>query len=375
MQNLKKFFLIIIFIFLLLFCAFLYKNSINKNAIVPLNTPKTFQITYLCGFFRINPCGVSNFKNFLSSGFRKENSKIMPPHDFIRKKPLLNLYNLGVFKGIIANKNNQDNSIVNLLFVLGRYNTDSFNILLESAAENKSKSSAYNIYIADLDGIASDENYYKHFETENVKINIIPEKDIKIIDKQADKITAFSYVRLMIMLPEILSNIDKILYINTNALILKDLKELYNTPIDNKYLAAALKYELDGYGNYHYISSRAAWIYTDYNPDVMLLNLKKMRKDKISDKFISAFEKGTFKKYSPVLRIYNAVMPVTRIKKLPVFYNFDYRIKSMNSFEKQLYSDKKYDIEDAPDVIKKAHIITNYDDEFYSSIKNRSLNN
>ena len=272
-------------------------------------------------------------------------------------------------------ENNQDNNIVNLLFVLGRCNTDFFNILLESAAENKSKASVYNIYLADLDGIITDADTYKKFETENIKINIIPEKEIKIIDKPENKIPAAGYVRFMILLPEILSNIDKILYINTNALILKDLKELYNTPINNRYLAAALKYELDGYGNYHYISSRAAWIYTDYNPDVMLLNLKKMRRDKISDKFISAFRKGKMNKYSPVLRIYNAVIPVTKIKKLPVFYNFDYRIKSMNSFEKQLYSDNKYDIKDVPDVIKKAHIITNYDDEFYSSIKNRSLNN
>lgn len=87
-------------------------------------------------------------------------------------------------------------------------------------------------------------------------------------------------------LPKYLDDVDKILYLDGDLLINKNIEELFQIDLDGMYLAAVNdmgdRYDEEGRSLY---ASRIGWQRDDYfNAGMMLLNLKQMRIDKISEK-------------------------------------------------------------------------------------------
>ncbi len=119
------------------------------------------------------------------------------------------------------------------------------------------------------------------------------------------------------LIPELLPDYDKVLYIDTDTLINKDLTELYSVELHNNYVGGV-------FSLYHYMKHSFVVNLLDipdmscfFNAGVMLMNLKLMRSDNLKQKletYIGQF-KGSVDQY-----IYNKVC-YGRVKFLPCKFN------------------------------------------------------
>ncbi len=80
-------------------------------------------------------------------------------------------------------------------------------------------------------------------------------------------------------LPDVLSDWDKVLYIDTDMIIQSDLSQLFNTDLGDAYIAA-VKDMAGMHENHH----NRLGLKNYFNAGMMLMNLKKMRAEKIGEK-------------------------------------------------------------------------------------------
>lgn len=162
-------------------------------------------------------------------------------------------------------------------------------VALTSLKKNKELGSVYNIYIV-YDNL---KNYSKQqickleeydFQIEFLKndfgdkLNSINSKAILEKEIAANKVAMTKF-----FMSDIFKNIDKVLYLDCDILILKDLKNFYEQNIENYY--AAVIPELD-IGEFDYMKRLGINHRHYFNSGVMLLNLKKMREDNISSQLV-----------------------------------------------------------------------------------------
>lgn len=83
-------------------------------------------------------------------------------------------------------------------------------------------------------------------------------------------------------LPQVLSDWDKVLYVDTDIIVQDDLSELFNTDLGNNYVAAVKDMAGMVDGRHHTKNGLKNY----FNAGLMLLNLKKMREDNVSEKLI-----------------------------------------------------------------------------------------
>ena len=102
-----------------------------------------------------------------------------------------------------------------------------------------------------------------------------------------------NYYRLK--LPELLHDINKIIYLDTDTLIYKDLTKLYNYNIKGKYFIGMLEHIDD------YFYKRNNVSFNNFiNTGVLLCNLEELRKDNISSKIIEYIKENHKKIIYPV---------------------------------------------------------------------------
>lgn len=105
-------------------------------------------------------------------------------------------------------------------------------------------------------------------------------------------ITVATYYRLM--LPEILPDCDKCIYLDGDTIICNGLLELFLTQMDEKYLAGVRAYiyydSADEHKNRLGIGEKSEFEYV--NAGVLVMNLKQMRTDECVDKFLSLLDKN-----------------------------------------------------------------------------------
>lgn len=170
------------------------------------------------------------------------------------------------------------------------------------------------------------------FEADSVKIinrllkeNNMPEaifynmqKDYQGIQMQIKHITYATFYRLQ--LPELLKDIDKCIYLDVDTVIEKDLKDLFDIEIENKYMAGVKA------AGYYYpeekkVKSMQLLEIAEFdqyvNAGVLLLNLKKMREDNLSESFENLLKKNFPSQDQDIL---NAAC-YSQIKILPPKYN------------------------------------------------------
>ena len=83
-------------------------------------------------------------------------------------------------------------------------------------------------------------------------------------------------------LPKVLSDWDKVLYIDTDVIVQDDLSELFDTDLGDNYVAAVKDMAGMVDGKHHTKNGLKNY----FNAGLMLLNLKKMREDNVSEKLI-----------------------------------------------------------------------------------------
>ena len=154
---------------------------------------------------------------------------------------------------------------------------------LESAIDTKEENTSYNVYIIAKDFTSKDVENVKKMEQKGVKINIVQAKDKNLNYENLGRFASYSISLQKIFIADYLKNIDKVLYIDADTLIQGDLSKLYKTNIKDYYVAAVkdgLMYQFPE----HIEEIGLTWRKFYFNSGIMLLNLKKIRKDnKISD--------------------------------------------------------------------------------------------
>ena len=215
------------------------------------------------------------------------------------------------------------NKIVNIVFTTDVNYKDYLKTTIRSAIANKNKDSVYNINIVCVDLPKSEEDKFKKFESKNVHINPVSVslKDIKDVGNYEVSYFVTRADLFKFFMPELFPKLDKILYIDVDVAIMKDLTDLYNTDLKDKFMAVVnkpiMEYSAEGYTIFgKYFPKRER----HYNCGVMLFNLKLWRENDITQALVN--EKNEKKETDLMTQyVFNAVLPQSKIKALAPINN------------------------------------------------------
>lgn len=154
--------------------------------------------------------------------------------------------------------------------------------MLTSAKANMDQESHYHIHVV----YRSIEDYIK-----KAFLDLrAPNYHISLIEVQNDRWERFPkvgefppIVMLRLELPNILHNIDRVLFIDGDVIVLNDLTELYQTQMGDNLVAAMLSYSLEASGYAKQFRTGQC-----INAGIMLMNLKKLRNEDYVSKFFDA---------------------------------------------------------------------------------------
>ena len=157
-----------------------------------------------------------------------------------------------------------------------------------SILENSSKYTFYIFYLLVEKNLFNKQNKKKfiHLEEKYVrcKINIIELTNENLSNARIDRYPISAYFRLL--LSKIIADVNRIIYLDGDTLVFKDLTKMINLEMNNNIILGFVddsykKAEKYGIKTYKYITS-----------GVLLIDLKKMRKENIIQKFLEFIDKN-----------------------------------------------------------------------------------
>lgn len=218
---------------------------------------------------------------------------------------------------------------INIIFSSDNNYAPYMGVAICSIFENKKE--GYLIDINILDGGIAEDNKIKLKVLEdkyNFKINYIKMdtnffKDFYI----SRQITQASYYRILI--PDLLPNIQKALYLDCDIIVINDIFELYNINIDNYYFAAV---DEENYGVDRLKNLRIPENEKYFNAGVMLINLKKWRETNINKKIIEFIREENHKLDSHDQDAINAIL-FGQWLNIPYKYNYTSMLVSIHPID------------------------------------------
>jgi len=177
---------------------------------------------------------------------------------------------------------------INVVFTIDKNYPLYTMLVINSILKHNVSKSDYTFYVINNNLSSWDELQMKYFVKYKKQKIVFIKVDADAINKGKDiyshtfycpHVTSIGTVRMMI--PRLLPNdVKKALYLDSDILVLKDLKELYDTDL-GKYYAAM------GWDNkYLYLPRGKKKGFEYFNSGVILMDLDKWRKDDISEKII-----------------------------------------------------------------------------------------
>lgn len=159
---------------------------------------------------------------------------------------------------------------------------------ISSAIKNKCETSVYNFYIITENITPADANALyrlKELAPETVNIILIAQKQPDLPYENMQRFLQYKVGMHKIYLPEILKNLDKVIYMDGDTIVLKDLRALYDMDVSNVYASVAKD------GIFYRFPKEMAEIGLDkrgfyFNSGVMLQNLKLQREDGVVSKLV-----------------------------------------------------------------------------------------
>ena len=148
-----------------------------------------------------------------------------------------------------------------------------------SIEKNKSFFSKIKYHVAIVDDIRRTKEYFNAFDKNKIEFIDVPNF---FKDKYDKKLVNAYNTRLLVA--EIFPSMDKILYLDSDILVFKDLSELYHTDLTNNYAAAVLDLAQSAEARNPVLGTKSY-----FNAGVVLFNLKKMRQDNMTEKLILAY--------------------------------------------------------------------------------------
>lgn len=190
---------------------------------------------------------------------------------------------------IEKNKCSKEKTNVNIVLITDSRYTLPTGVVMYSAIKNKCDSSFYNFYIVTENTTPEDDAYLlrmKNLAKDSVNITLLPRQEPDLPYENMQRFLQYKVGMHKIYLPEILKDIDKVIYMDGDTVVLKDLSGLFNIDIENVYAAVAKD------GIYYRFPKEMKEIGLDkrgfyFNSGVMLYNLKKQRKDNIVEQLIN----------------------------------------------------------------------------------------
>lgn len=211
----------------------------------------------------------------------------------------------------------------------------------------------YHIYVVTIDITPDNAEKMRNLEEAGFKITLI-EDDAKFAkyNRREDNFTSKStYTRFY--LDELLPELDKVIYLDDDLVIQQDLAELDQILIEDYYCAAVRDMVAETSTPSH-MEKLGCNLKYHFNAGVMLLNLKKMREDKTSEKLIDYIQHGL--NYLGNQDAFNIVFN-GNVKYISCLWNFHVMyLKKMSSEKIAEYYDIS-NIKDEYDFIKESKIV------------------
>ena len=210
-----------------------------------------------------------------------------------------------------------DTSTIHIAFITDNNFVIPTSVAISSIIESKEPATRLCIHVVCASLSDENEAVFHSFASDTVEIDIILQDADrffalhKVVHCNASRAALLKFV-----LPELLPDCDRVLYLDGDILVKGDLTELYNVELADNYAACVLN---------SFTFFRAHYTYEDkvgryFNSGVMVLNLRLMREDAVTDRLIAA--KQTAQRHVLMDQIaFNYVFD-KRISVLPVRYNF-----------------------------------------------------
>ena len=172
-------------------------------------------------------------------------------------------------------------------------------VALESLIRNSSKNYYYAIKVLYTNIEERNKKKIAKYERDNVKIEFV---DLNYyIEEVKDKLytrdyyTNTTYFRLFI--PNLYPQYDKVLYLDSDIVVLGDIADLYNVEIGDNLVAAAPDDVIQSSNIFQEYAERVVGVakYQNYfNAGILLMNLDEMRKFEFQEKFLYLLEQVKF---------------------------------------------------------------------------------
>lgn len=186
----------------------------------------------------------------------------------------------------MISKHKEETPIIPIVYITDNNFVMQTAVSITSLIYNRKKIN-YKVYIIGSNLSAESVNILKSLSYKNISVEII-DGDLEKIknlhsdnDKTKKHLSATEAALFKFQLPNIFHQYSKILYLDGDTIITNSLEELYNTNIENHYVAA-----VHDTGKL-YFKHKYTQLCPDYfNSGVMLLNLELLRKDSVPEKLI-----------------------------------------------------------------------------------------
>ena len=229
------------------------------------------------------------------------------------------------------------NNIINVCYPVDNTNWQNCLVSIISLATNNSNNKV-NIFC--LEEKLSD-NIKENFKKVNNQFVNITIKMITISSKAFDKLSfkgsqcRNSWFRLLF--PSLCPQVDKVIFLSgCPTIVMNDLGELYNTDLENYYIAATL----DIFENVNEIKKYKLSIDIYRNINIMLMNCKKMREDNVLAQFENIIKKQNNFDLYDFANCLNYVLG-NKIKDLDNRYNYQ-EPWFTNNYDKNIINTKEY---------------------------------
>jgi len=169
---------------------------------------------------------------------------------------------------------------VNIAYVVDKNYLPYMMTSLHSAIANKNILTHYNVHVIAKDFTSADEKLLQKMSSSSVDIKIYPAKKLELDMSHLGRFASFEISLQKIYLSDYLKDIDKVLYLDADTIVQKDLARVYKKDLANYYIAAVkdgLMYQHPEHIEEIGLKERNFY----FNSGVMLLNLKKMRRDDV----------------------------------------------------------------------------------------------
>lgn len=172
-------------------------------------------------------------------------------------------------------------------------------VSLQSLTANASEKNYYSIKVLHTNISAENKKKISRYERENVNIEFV---DLNYyIEKIQDKLYTRDYYSkttyFRLFLPNLYPQYDKVLYLDSDIVILDDIAKLYHTDMGDNLVAGAPDDVIQNIKVFQDYAEKVVGVadYRKYfNAGVLLMNLHELRKFKFQEKFIYSLEKIKF---------------------------------------------------------------------------------